>query len=243
MSDKLNTAYIVKTIRQRLGASRRAVELTEDDIVEAIEQSLDLWNEYRTRIEFHREDNIVTRENEPYAVTRDSCVIGVRTCYFLIPYYDVASGLTIFELTEKLTITRLGISDIALTRSAWETYRQVRGIEPQWHFDKESTPHKLVFFAPSGPYTAGYELYVPFTDPVQIESDRDATFLRLCEGYSRLILAEIRGKFGNQVLGPGGKTVALNADRQVERGEKLIDEVTERLKISRPNMAVPYRIG
>jgi len=243
MSTKLNTAYITQTLTQRLGGSRRSVELTEADYTEAIEQSLDLWNEYRTRTEFHRQDNIITRENEPFAITLDSCVIGVRRVYFLIPYYDIVSGLSIFELTEKLTITRLGIKDIALTRSYWDQYRVIRGVQPQWHYDKESDPHKLVFYAPSGPYSAGYELYVPFTDPTQIESDRDSTFLKLCEGHARLILAEIRGKFGNQVLGPGGKQVALNADRQITRGEKLIEEVTERLRSSRPNMPVPQRIG
>jgi hypothetical protein len=243
MSSKLNTAYIVKVINQRLGVSRRSVELTEDDVAEAIEQSLDLWNEYRSRVEFHRQDNIITREDEPFSVTLDDCVIGVRRVYFLIPYYDIVSGLSIFELTEKLTITRLGIRDIALSRSNWDMYRQIRGVQPEWHFDKESDPHKIVFYAPSGPYTAGYELLLPFTDPSQIEGDRDSTFLKLCEGHARLILAEIRGKFGNQVLGPDGKTVALNAERQIEKGEKLIEDVTERLKTSRPNMPVPQRIG
>jgi hypothetical protein len=243
MSTKLNTAYITQTIYQRLGGSRRSVELTEADYTEAIEQSLDLWNEYRSRVEFHRQDNIVTSENAPFSVVLDSCVLGVRRVYFLVPYYAVTSGISIFELTEKLTITRLGIKDIALTRSAWDMYRQVRGVQPHWHFDKESDPQKLVFFAPSGPYSAGYELLVPFTDPTQIEKDRDSAFLKLCEGHARLILSDIRGKFGNQVLGPGGKTVALNAERQVTRGEALIEEVTNMLKTSRPNMPVPSRIG
>ena len=243
MSTKLNTAYIQQTINQRLGVSRRSVELTEADITEAIEQSLDLWNEYRSRVEFKRQDNIITRENEPFSVVLDACVLAVRRVYFLIPYYDIVSGLSIFELTEKLTITRLGIKDIALTRSYWDTYRQIRGVQPTWHFDKESNPQKIVFFAPSGPYSAGYELLLPFTEPTQIEIDRDSTFLKLCEGHARLILAEIRGKFGNQVLGPGGKTVALNADRQIDRGEKLIEEVKERLQVSRPNVSVPIRIG
>jgi len=243
MSTKLNTAYIVQTISQRLGISRRSVELVEADITEAIEQSLDLWNEYRSRIEYHRQDNILTRENEPFSVTLDDCVIGVRRVYFLVPYYDVASGLSIFELTEKLTITRLGVKDLALARSYWDQYRQIRGVQPKWHFDKESDPHKLVFYAPSGPYSAGYELYVPFTDPTQIEGDRDSSFLKLCEGHARLILAEIRGKFGNQVLGPGGKQVQLNAERQIDKGEKLIEDITNILKTSRPNMPVPIRIG
>lgn len=243
MSMKLNTAYVSQTLYQRLGGSRRSVELTESDYTESIEQSLDLWNEYRSRTEFHRADNIVTRESAPYSVVLDSCVLGVRRVYFLIPYYDIVAGLSIFELTEKLSITRLGIKDIALSRSNWEMYRQIRGVEPHWHFDRESDPHKLVFYAPSGPYSAGYELLLPFTDPTQIETDRDSSFLKLCEGHARLILAEIRGKYGATVLGPGGKSVALNADRQIARGEKLIEEVTERLKVSRPNVSVPQRIG
>lgn len=243
MSSKLTTAYVVSAMNQRFGGSRRSVELTEDDYANAMEQSLDLWNEYRMRVEYNRQDNIATTENTPYEIEVDDDVIGVRRVYFLIPYQAVVSGLSIFELTEKLTVTRLGIKDIALTRSYWDQYRQIRGVQPQWHFDKEADPHRIVFYAPSGPYTAGYELYVPFTSPTQIEKDRDSTFLKLVEGHARLILAEIRGKFGGQVLSPGGGTVALNADRQITRGEALIEEVTTVLRASRPNMPVPMRIG
>ncbi len=239
MSDKLNAAYIQKAIEQRLGKSRRSVELSEEDYLEAISQALDLWNEYRSRVEYHRVDEVITTEGQCVSVPLDSCCIGVRTCFFLVPYYDVASGLTIFELAEKLAITRLGIQDIALTRSTWENYRRVRGVEPNWHLDRESDPRKLVFYAPSGPYTVGYELLYPYTDASQIEADRDATFLRLVEGYCRRILGEIRGKFGATVLGPGGSSVALNADRQMQEGDRLVQEVTETLKTSRPTMAMP----
>jgi len=243
MSTKLNTAYIIQTMNQRLGGSRRSVELTEADYTESIEQALDLWNEYRTRIEYKTTENIITSEDAPFSVALADCVIGVRAVYFLIPYYDVVGGLSIFELTEKLAITRLGIRDIAMTRSAWDQYRQVRGVQPRWHYVEDEDIKKIVFFAPSGPYTAGYELFVPFTDPSQIKSERDSSFLKLVEGYARNILAEIRGKFGNQVLGPGGQTVQLNADRQIDKGDKLIEEVTEKLKTSRPNVSVPQRIG
>jgi len=243
MSSKLTTAYVVSAMQQRLGGSRRSVELVEDDYTNAMEQALDTWNEYRMRIDFMRQDNVATAENTAYEIELDEDVIGVRRVYFLIPYQAVVSGLSIFELTEKLTITRLGIKDIALTRSYWDQYRQVRGVEPKWHFDKDSDPKKIAFYAPSGPYTAGIELFLPFTSPTQIEKDRDSTYLKLVEGYSRLILAEIRGKFGGQVLAPGGGSVALNADRQVTRGEALIDEVTNTLRASRPNMPVPMRIG
>lgn len=241
MSDKLNTAYVSATMRQRLGGSRRSVELTEDDYVEAIEQALDLWNQYRSRTEFHRQDNVTTAEAAPYSIALDSCVIGVRNVQFLVPYNESVASLNIFELTEKLAITRLGVKDIALTRTAWKMYRGVRGVEPRWHFDAESDPKKLVFFAPGGPYTVGYELILPFTDPVQIEQDRDNMFLKACEGYCRRILGEIRGKFGNNVLGPDGRSVQLDADFQRTQAEKLITEVEDLLKISRPNAPVPFR--
>lgn len=241
MSDKLNTAYVVRTMQRRLGISRRAVEVTEDDVVEAIEEALDLWNEFRTRIEYGLAQNVLTRENEPFSVAIDSCVMGVRYVYFLVPYYDVTGGLTVFELTEKLTISRLGITDIALSRSSWENYRRIRGVEPHYHFDKSDPQNKkLVFYAPSGPFDAGYELQVPYTNPVQIEKDRDSSFLRLVEGYTRRILSEIRGKFGGEVLGPGGKTVRLDADKQSQLSEKMIEDVTNTLRVSRPNLPVPF---
>lgn len=241
MSDKLNTAYIVKTMQQRLGISRRSVEVTEDDVVEAIEQALDKWNEYRSRIEYHYESNIITRENEPYSIALDSCVSGIRTVYFLVPYYDIASGLTIFELTEKLTISRLGLRDIALSRSTWENYRRVRGVDPNWHFDSSDPSNKkLVFYAPTGPFDAGYELYMPYTNPVQIERDRDSHFLSMVEGFTRRILAEIRGKFGGQVLGPGGKMVQLDSDKQLQLADKLLEDGEMKLRLSRPNLPVPF---
>lgn len=243
MSSKLTTAYVVSNMNTRLGGSRRSVELTEEDYTNAMEQALDLWNEFRMRTTFHRQDNIITAESSGYSVDVDDDVIGVRRVYFLIPYQAVVSGLSIFELTEKLTITRMGIQDIALTRSYWDQYRQIRGVEPQWHFDKDSDPKKIWFYAPSGPYTAGFELYVPFSAPTQIEKDRDSTFMKLVEGYSRMILGEIRSKFGNQVLSPGGGSVQLNGQWELDRGTKLIDEVTEVLRASRPNSPVPIRIG
>jgi len=241
MSDKLNTAYVVKTMQQRLGISRRSVEVKEDDIVEAVEQALDKWNEYRSRIEYHTVRNVLTRENEPFSVSVDSCAIGVRAVYFLVPYYDVASGLTIFELTEKLTISRLGMRDIALSRSTWENYRRVRGVDPHWHFDQTDPQDKrIVFYAPSGPFDAGYELQLPFTNPEQIEKTRDSHFLSMVEGYTRRILAEIRGKFGGQVLGPGGKTVQLDSDKQMQMADKMLEDGEMKLRLSRPNLPVPF---
>lgn len=242
MSDKLSTAYIKRTMDQRLGVSRRGVELTEDDYVEAVEQALDVWNQYRSRIEYKKLDSIVTSEAAPVSVAVDDAAFGVRAVYFLLPYADVASSLTIFELAEKLALTRLGVKDIALTRSAWENYRRVRGVEPSWHFNKEASPRTLVFYVPTGPYDVGYELLFPFTMASQIKKDRDSTFLKLVEGYSRRILVEIRGKFGGQVRSPGGGSFSLNADYQAQESSKLIEEVETALSASRTTMPVPmYR--
>ena len=242
MSSKLTLAYVKSTMEQRLGISRRSVELKDADYEQAMEQSLDLWNEYRSRVECHRATGVTTTENNPYTVTLTEDCLGIRACYFLVPYYDVASGLTIFELAEKLAITRLGIKDIALTRSTWESYKRVRGVDPSWQFIVEGSTRKLVVFAPAGPYDMGYEPIYAYTAATQIEIDRDATFLRLIEGYTRLILAEIRGKFGGQVMAPGGGQFNLNADRQIQKGEELIAAVRETLSMSRPSRPVPFYV-
>lgn len=229
-------------MQRRLGLGRRGVELLDAHFTEAIEQTLDLWNEFRSRVTYNRAQSVITRENEPYSINLEDECLGVRAVYFLVPYYDIASGLSIFELTEMLTITKLGVKDIALSRSAWESYRRIRGVEPSWHFDENSSPKKVVFYAPSGPYNAGYELLYPYTDPTQIKPDRDALFLRGVEAFTRFILAEIRGKFGGAVIAPGGGSFKLNSDMQYQRAEKILEEVRETLKASRPNMATPQYV-
>jgi len=242
VSAKLTTVYMTGAMERRLGYGRRGVELLAEHFGEAISQALDLWNEFRSRVVYGRAQSVITRESEPYSIDLDDDCLGCRAVFFLVPYYDVAGGLTVFELTEQLTITKLGIKDIALSRSAWENYRRVRGVEPSWHVDEESSPRKLVFYAPSGPYDAGYELLYPWTDPVQIKADRDALFLRAVEGFVRYVLAEIRGKFGGTVIAPGGGSFKLNSDMQYQRAEKILEEVRETLRASRPNMATPQWI-
>ena len=242
MSADLTFDNIKSRIQARLGATCRTVELSDDQWQEAINQALELWTMYESKVTYHHAENVVTSEQQPFYVDlpEDDSYKGVRTVYFLVPYWAVTGGYTIFELLEKMTITRMNVGGLSLARSAWEMYRRVRGVDPTWHEDKER--HRLYLYAPSGPFEAGYELLYKYTSPEEIPLGRDSLFMKAVEGYARLILGDIRGKFGGTVLAPGGGSFNLDADYQRTRGAELITEATERLNVGRTSGPVPFRM-
>jgi hypothetical protein len=242
VSDKLTFDFIKDRVRTRLGASCRSVEIDDAAWRDSIEQAIDLWNQFESLVKYFKQLNIVTSQQQPFflQIATDPTFKGVRTVYFLVPYWAVTGGYTIFELLEKMTLTRMNVGGLALARSTWEMYRRVRGVDPTWHYDKGS--NRLYFYGPSGPFDAGYELLYAYTDATEIPQGRDYLFLKAVEGFTRGILGEIRGKFGGQVLAPGGGSFQLDADFQRARSKELIDEVTERLNVGRTSMPVPFRM-
>jgi len=242
VSASLTFDSVKQRIQARLGATCRTVELTDDQWHEAVNQALELWTMYESKVTYNRVENVITSEQQPFFVElpTDANYKGVRAVYFLVPYWAVTGGFTIFELMEKMTLTRMNVGGLSLARSSWEMYRKVRGVDPTWHEDKAS--NRLYLYAPSGPFEAGYELLFKYTDPVDIPLGRDSLFLKAVEGYARSMLGEIRGKFGGAVLAPGGGTFNLDSDYQRTRGETLITEVTERLNVGRTSGPVPFRM-
>lgn len=242
MSGSLDFDTIKSRIQSRLGASCRTVELSDDQFHEAINQALELWTMYESKVEYHRAENVITSEQQPFflELPTDESYKGVRAVYFLVPYWAVTGGYTIFELMEKMTLTRMNVGGLSLARSSWEMYRKIRGVDPTWHEDKKT--NRLYLYAPSGPFEAGYELLFKYTDPEEIPLGRDSLFMKVVEGYSRLMLGEIRGKFGGSVLSPGGGSFNLDADHQRTRGQQLVDEATERLSVGRTSGPVPFRM-
>jgi hypothetical protein len=241
VSAKLTFDFIKERVAGRLGSACRTVEISDDNWRDSIEQAIDLWNQYESLVKYFKQTGIVTSEQQPFYIqlADDSTFKGVRTVYFLVPYWAVTGGYTIFELLEKMTLTRMNVGGLALARSTWEMYRRVRGVDPTWHYDKAS--NRLYLYAPSGPFDAGYELLYAYTESTEIPQGRDYLFLKAVEGFTRMILGEIRGKFGGQVLAPGGGSFQLDADYQRNRGKELIDMVTERLNVGRTSAPVPFR--
>jgi hypothetical protein len=239
MSQALSPANVKSAILTRLGSSCRTVEITDAVLQECITNAMRFWNQYESKVEYKRESGISTAEGLPHSVALPTDVHykGIRAVYFLVPYFAVTGGVTIFELLEKMTITRMDLHGLAFARSAWENYRRIRGVDPTWHEDKDA--HKLVFYAPCGPLEVGYELLWAYEDPTEIPLSRDYMFLQAVEAFCRLILAEIRGKFGGQVLAPGGGSFQLDAEYQRTRGAELLKEIQDKLATARPTMPLP----
>lgn len=240
----------VERIRRRLGGSRRMIELQDEDYYEAMQSALDLFNKYL----FHQETQYIPKTAATQMVIRygddavapdvaDPYMRSVWRVSFTRPEEAASSRDDPFTLTSQIQnggyfggyrsrrgvmapAGRMGYGDVLFLKTQREVVERITSHEPDWEWDKSL--RQLVLFMPSGPYDI--TIFKAYSHTFQtIPETYDADFLSAAEGYARLMLADQRGKFGQQQPGPTGP-IGNDSAVQLERGNKLIDAVTERLR-------------
>jgi len=249
----------IDRVSSRLGRDRRNIELADEHWCEAISQSMDLLNTYLFRPVWA---NLGEQQAESLTVkfgdllgSPDTYDANLRSVVRVI-FHDPNSGSTPisddpFLLTSRLvsgaggylggslggrsSTGRYSLGDIALWQQRSEISMRLAGNDPDWLWDEAN--RQLVISMPSGrTYDVTYLKAYSYT-PNNLPSGYFHYFLKSLEGFARIILADIRGKFGQQIPGPTGG-IQTDASVQREKGEALINSVEDTLKLL-PLNAIP----
>lgn len=236
-------------IKSRLGAGRRILEFSEqtssgefDHLSEAIQQALDLFNKYLFRVEpiFIEE---TSETNKTVDLSGDDELLSVVRVDFTKPSENLQQNEDVFTLAARMQgggyyggyggrmgrmapAGRYGFGDIAFWKQHDEAVNRITSNDPDWLWDEFN--RTLVLAMPQGNYEITYWKAYPYT-LANLPNNYVHDFLRAAEGYARIILAEIRGKFGQQIPGPTGGAVTDAAEMR-SAGDQMIRQVEERLE-------------
>lgn len=250
----------INRVALRLGAGCRVLEMEDDHWCEAIQQAMDLLSNYIYRGEWAHLPNVsgtnqTVNFSDAQSATYDPDLLRVVNVQFAHPVDEgLAVEQDVFTLSERLAyggrthrygggrgygvmapVGRIGLGDIATQKHYREAQLRVTGKDPDWLWDQNL--RTLVLSMPTGgPYDITYLKAYPYT-PGTLPQNYMRYFLEAVEGYSRLMIADIRGKFGQLIPGPTGGA-EIDAQVQLQRGQELIQKVEEALR-NFPMVAYP----
>ena len=214
-----------KYILRKLGACNVGVELSPEQVDDAIQDSLDLFNNYLCRAV----PNVLASQSGSVVIPLAETVRGVVNVKLLLPNDTRAyAQISVWELMYRMMWPRLPVSEWYTLKMYYEMYQRVRGTEPDWYED-EST-NALYVDCHSGPYDIFYvtseDLTVEQIPHLKSAYTRD--FRKLAVAEAKITLSRIRGKYGNSIPVPGG-TLSTDAASLLQEGTAEKTEVEVKL--------------
>lgn len=223
--DKLR-AYILR----KLGACNVDVELTTEQVDDAIQDALDMFNQYLCKAV----PNVLASQSESVVIPLSEGNRGVVMVKLLFPQdYREYAQMNIFEILYRMVFPRLPLGDWYSLKVFYEMYQKVRGTDPDWYED-EST-NTLYVDCWSGPYDIFYVTAqdLEVNDIMTLKSAYTRDFRKLAVAEAKITLARIRGKYGGTIPTPGG-TLSTDAAELKSEGIQERTEVEAKLeKIAR----------
>jgi len=225
-------ATAVAYVKRKLGDPTVHLEITDDQLDDCIDDVLRLFLQYLPVRRPAAYMNQVGDVSIDFPATAD----GVLYCTVLRPKEDIALiNVSIWELMNRFLPARIPIGEYYELRSFFEMYQRARGTDPTWAVDRGAS--KLYVDCYSGPY----DIYVVWSEDATITSFMTGDkrtwqddFLRACVAEAKLVLATVRGKFGNVPV-PGG---ALTTDSDAMKSEATLTLTETRTKLA--NAAKAY---
>jgi hypothetical protein len=217
---------VVDYIKRKLGYPTVQVELTPDQITDAVNDASRLFSRYT----FVMRNNVLREQSESVVAQLDTSTTGVYYVCFLFPESERdILRMNIFEILTHMAYPPMKVGEWYMMRMFFEMFQRVRGTEPDWRYDPES--RKLYVDVWGGPYDVFYITghLVTWETLLTGSKRRYATeFLRTCVAYAMLTLARIRGKFGG-IPTPGG-TLTTDAESLRTEGNTTLTDVEGKLK-------------
>ena len=219
MAINLTRDNVVDYVRNQLAFPIVDVELEDEHIDQAIENSLMLFNrfigEIQMRCYYERLDSVV--------IDMEEGVRGVCDTKCSFPESNrIFAQLNVFELMYRMVYPNLPIGEWYFLRTAYELYMRVRGSEPEWLYDEFS--RRLYVDCSGGPWDIYVALVKDLTMDTLQEGFRAYTkpFLDATVAHAKEILAKVRGKYAG-IPAPGGNLMA-DADKLGAEAAAVIDE-------------------
>jgi hypothetical protein len=235
MSDLYETKEQLREyILRKLGGCNVAVELSPEQVDDAINDSLDTFNSLICRCDPRVASNRTGAVQIPL-LPGDRGIVECKICF--PEDYRIYAQMNIFEIMYRMVFPRMPLGDWAMLKIYYEQYQKVRGTDPDWYLSEDSATGAPVLYVDcwSGPYDIFYVVATDLTveSIAKLKSAYTRDFRKLAVAEAKITLSRIRGKFGNSIPVPGG---TLNTDAESLRSEGMQEkqEVVDKLeKIAR----------
>jgi len=212
---------VIDRTKRSLGYPVRSLELTDEQIADAISDAIYLFNRYKPRLYYGTLENVADRT----VIQIDNDIDDIIEVQFVregvgIYNYD----MNIFTLDKMLSWRRLGAGDYYEWQHWVEMAKRSFSADPDWFYDQEN--RRLYIYITGGPYHVmftGIKNHTLATIPKRLVPE----FLMAVEAYCRLRIAEIRSRTplilptGNVDVGP------RDEDKAKEMLDNLIAKLSE----------------
>jgi hypothetical protein len=251
LTDLLNDAGIKAWVKRKLGFPTVQVELTDDQLQDAINDSLRLFNQHFVCCKHNAKYEVYTvaggnlqpiqgfysfagTSDDPAVqgiqkggkIRLDPETLGVYYVNFLLPNSLLNyTQINVFEILSRMVYPEMPMGEWYMIRMFYKMFQRVRGTEPEWIYDREN--NTLCVDCSGGPFDVYYITLVPLTsDKILNGSKRryQEQFLNLVLANAKMTLTMPRGKFGN-IPSPGG-TITTDVEALRTQAQAVIDQTT-----------------
>lgn len=224
------SSSLIQWVKRRLGHPKWPVNLTDDQLQDALDDALRLFNQYMMVITSTVVTSPPQTESSTMQVQLDDDVFGVFEVTFVMPETSrIYAQMSIFEIIHRWFYPGLRLGEWYMLRSFYEMYQRVRGTEPDWRYHEAE--HMLYLDVWSGPYDVCYTTASGCTATTLLTGTKkryERKFRDVCLGYAEITMSQVIGKWGG-IPGPAG-TLTPNADTMISAGQRKIDDVEAYLK-------------
>jgi len=220
-----NRQQIRNYVLRKLGACNVKVELSSEQVDDAINDSLDLFNNYLCKLD----PRILKNQTGSIVIQLGEEDRGVCLVKMMIPAdWREFAQINIFEILYRMVFPRLPLGDWYMLKSYFEMFQRVRGTDPDWYEDEAR--NVLYFDAHAGPYDIFYVVSMDLSieDIMRTKRAYSRDFRKLAVAEAKITLSRIRGKYANSIPVPGG-TLTLDADAL--RTEGLTEKAEVEVKL------------
>lgn len=210
MSVALTNASIIQYVKYMLGYPVIEVELTDDQINEAISQALGLYSRYKP-IEVLKIFS-VTQGLQKYEFTQDEIGRGIIEL-FIPSSIESNTSLDEFDIFHynRLNLPNLSPGDYLLEKVWWNEVKVSVGAVEEWEWFPNNTDGGTLFINPPPPRTENYAaIYIKNAVLSEVPQQDDSWFKDYSLAFCKQILGVIRSKF-NDVQG-AESSISMDGD-------------------------------
>lgn len=205
-----------------LGGPVWNVELTNQQILDSIQDSLSLYSQWVPNIKV---GNIILVRGQFKYLEGVDVGLGVANVQFVEPN-PVPTEVFYGNLINPAPLFRLGLDEYDIFLRWRKTWQRVTSIRPDWFYDEMQ--QALYIHNPIERYQAGVFAYWPHTRTEQLPATGADWVKRYSLALSRFKLADIWMKFSGAIPGPL-QNLQLDAGRR-DSAQQELDKLMELLK-------------
>ena len=209
-------------IFRQLGSPVWNVEITRQQVLDAIQDALNLYSIWRPSI---RVGGLVMQRGRFKYLEGEDVGMGIANVQFVEPN-PVPTEIFYGNLINPAPLFRVGIDEYDMFLRWRKIWQRVTSIKPDWFYDE--TAQALYIHNPIERYQAGVFIYAIWRDTTSMEYVGAQWVKEFALEQARYLYGEILAKYGNAVPAPI-KDMALDREKR-NNAEKRLDALRTRLQ-------------